>query len=81
MDKRETFENIAALKKILMVLVEKKQKADFLIGETGLVRLSGVISEIKEADENFIIVNEKEKVNLKDIIAVNGIFHSDYSEC
>lgn len=81
MDQRQTFSDISELKNILIKLIEDKKNADFLIEKNGLTRLSGVINELKEGGDNLIVVNGNSEIKLNDIIAVNGIFQSDYSEC
>ncbi len=81
MDQRQTFSDISELKNILIKLIEDKKNADFLIEKNGLTRLSGVINELKEGGDNLIVVNGNNEIKLNDIIAVNGIFQYDYSEC
>lgn len=81
MDQRQTFSDISELKNILIKLIEDKKNADFLIEKNGLTRLSGVINELKEGGDNLIVVNGNNEIKLNDIIAINGIFQSDYSEC
>jgi hypothetical protein len=84
MDKRETFDDLQKLKAILKIIRQQQSKASFLIDDNGLVRIDGVVSFIDEqADLNFAvaIINGNNNILLKQIIAVNGQFRSDYSEC
>lgn len=78
MDKRETFADIRELKKILMGCIESKRHSDLLIDQGGITRFSGIIKAI-EGDA--CIFHNGEKIKLENIIAVNGIFQADYSEC
>lgn len=84
MDKRETFDDLQKLKTILNTLLQQQAKASFLIDNNGLTRIEGVITAIEEQpDLNFaaITINHTDKILLKQIIAVNGQFCSNYSEC
>lgn len=78
MDKRETFADLEELKNILEPCIEEKRHSDFLIDQRGITRFSGTIKKIE--DDNCIFHNG-DTIKLKDIIAVNGIFQADYSEC
>ena len=84
MDKRETFDDLQKLKAILKTLWQQQSKASFLIDDNGLIRVDGVVSFIDEqADLNLAIVtiDDDNNILLKQIIAVNGQFRSDYTEC
>ncbi|MGN6163958.1 MAG: hypothetical protein ACTHOF_05385 [Flavisolibacter sp.] len=84
MDKRETFDDLQKLKAILKTLWQQQSKASFLIDDNGLIRVDGVVSFIDEqADLNLAIVtiDGDNNILLKQIIAVNGQFRSDYTEC
>lgn len=84
MDKRETFDDLQKLKAFLKTLWQQQSKASFLIDDNGLIRIDGVVSFIDEqADLNFAIVtiDGDNNILLKQIIAVNGQFRSDYTEC
>ena len=80
MDKRETFDSTDSLKNILAGLYQQKQKASFLIDENGLMRLEGLITDIQQGDNTTITIGDNQ-IALEQIIAVNGIFRGDYSEC
>lgn len=80
MDKRETFDSTDSLKNILAGLYQQKQKASFLIDKNGLTRLEGLITDIQQGDNASITVGDNQ-IALEQIIAVNGIFRGDYTEC
>ena len=84
MDKRKTFDNLLQLKNLLQTILAQKEKASFLVDNTGISRMEGLITGIEEKSsigETIITVNQTDEILLKEIIAVNGQFRSDYSEC
>jgi hypothetical protein len=81
MDKRETFDNTDSLKNILAGLYQQKQKASFLIDQDGLTRLEGIITDMHQQDDATTITVGDKLIRIKQIIAVNGIFRGDYTEC
>jgi hypothetical protein len=55
-----------------------------LIDNEGLTRAEGIITSINEEDDienTGIVLNDRDTVTLKEIIGINGLFRSDYSEC
>jgi len=82
MDKRETFKDVQQLQALLQAHLLHKEKASFLIDRDGLTRIEGTILKIEETNsEPFVVLAEGEKLLLSEIVAVNGVFQSDYSEC
>lgn len=84
MDTRQTFANVDELLSIVTLFLEDEQQVALLIDENGLTRLEGKIIGINRNDdinETTIIIDDREVIKLKNIIAVNGTFRSDYSEC
>lgn len=84
MDQRETFDNSHQLYEFVSAVFQQKQQAALLIDKEGLVRIEGLITAIRQQDaidETQIVIDNREAVLLKQIIAVNGLFRSDYSEC
>jgi len=84
MDQRQTFDNSHQLFEFVSSVFQQKQKAALLIDKEGLVRVEGLITAIKQQDdldETGIVIDNGETVVLKQIIAINGLFRSDYSEC
>lgn len=84
MDQRQTFANSYELISSVKALIKDAVKASLLIDNDGLERLEGIITSITQDDDlnkTFIAIDNKREVALTDIIAVNGLFRSDYSEC
>lgn len=86
MDQRQTFDDLHDLKAILSNLCEQKDKASLLVDREGLIRMEGIIESIEEKaplEATVVMVNNSipQPIFLKEIVAVNGIFSSDYSEC
>ena len=84
MDQRLTFDNLQKLKTILQDLFQQQQTASFLLDSEGLTRMEGLITSIDEQPDlssTAITLDQKNRILLKQVIAVNGQFRSDYSEC
>lgn len=87
MDQRETFKNPDELLKILSDLKASGVPVSLLVDREGLTRLEGVIPDIHyptNADEiiTFSLTGIPSlNISLNEVIAVNGIFRSDYTEC
>ncbi len=84
MDKRETFDNLEKLRTILDKLRQEQQKASLLLDQEGLTRMEGLISSIDDQPDpgaTVVTLNGDTKILLTQIVAVNGQFRSDYSEC
>ena len=84
MDQRQTFPNLEGLRLILNDIILKGEKASFLLDRNGLSRAEGSILSIEETQpvgDTVIKLNNDELVYLKEIVGVNGVFRSDYTEC
>ena len=84
MDKRETFENDQNLLNTLVQLQQENSKASLLVDDNGLTRMEGLITSIEENNtlpQTLIGIDDQKALTLKNIIAVNGQFRGDYSEC
>ncbi len=85
MDQRHTFADTAALTDLLTTLQKEQKYAAFLIDQNGLSRISGTIESIQNKNAPQLILSvdgiSKQIILLDEIVAVNGIFRSDYSEC
>ena len=84
MDQRETFNNPEQLLTIVSTIYQQKLPSAFLIDNSGLERMEGIITAIEEGqniNKTKIIVAGKHEILLEQIIGINGIFRSDYSEC
>jgi hypothetical protein len=84
MDQRQVFNNSQEFLVFLEGLHSRKEKASLLVDDGGLSRWEGLITaiEVKENKELSILTfNNDQQAALQQILAVNGIFRSDYSEC
>ncbi|TKK70998.1 hypothetical protein FC093_04785 [Ilyomonas limi] len=84
MDKRDTFKDYQQLLSIFLNLQEQQQQAALLIDDEGLTRIEGKITNVEQSEDigkSTIAIDNKEAVILEHIIAVNGLFRDDYSEC
>jgi hypothetical protein len=84
MDQRKTFDSLQNLKDILHYLFQQKETASLLVDSKGITRMEGIITAIEEQQDlsnTSITLNHADKILLNQIIAVNGQFRSDYSEC
>jgi hypothetical protein len=84
MDQRATFESLSQLLSIVSDLFVQKQNASFLVDINGLTRIEGKISFIKQekdVSKTTITIDNRSEITIDKIVAVNGLFRSDYSEC
>lgn len=84
MDQRQTFGNLEELKAILDKCYNEHTPVALLADHEGLFRTSGnIVAAIKQAplEDAVLALDNGTVLKLNEIVAVNGIFHSDYSEC
>ncbi len=84
MDKRETFKDLQQLRQLLEDIYRQQKNASFLIDRQGLTRMEGMVLAIEKQEtiyDTSVLLNNNERILLSEIVAVNGIFQSDYSEC
>jgi len=84
MDIRQTFSSEHELMEMLADLKAKQRDVALLVDRDGLSRAAGKITAL--AADNLtnsvtVSLNNDNTYELTEIIAVNGIFRSDYSEC
>ncbi len=83
MDQRQTFNNNNELLSFVTSLSIEKLKVSLLIDNEGLTRVEGIITSIKQSgdiENTSIIIDNSDTILLKEIIGINGLFRSDYSE-
>jgi hypothetical protein len=81
-DVRETLPVKGNFYDVIYSLFEKNETANILYDDHGITRANGKIKEVSERnDAPFFVLENGLKINIHSIIAVNGIFASDYSEC
>ncbi|TCJ12105.1 hypothetical protein EPD60_16255 [Flaviaesturariibacter flavus] len=85
MDHRLTFASLDELKNIVSGIQQSKTKASLLLDRAGLTRMEGTITDVEEdktaPDRTAFRITGGERIALNEVIAINGIFRSDYSEC
>jgi hypothetical protein len=84
MDQRQTFDNSKELLSLVKSISDQKLKASLLIDKIGLTRVEGFITSINASVDianTTIIIDGSDTILLKEIIGINGVFRSDYSEC
>ena len=81
-DIRETLPAKGNFYEIILSLYEKKEPANIMYDDNGLTRTNGYIKKLSERTEcPCLELDNGLQININSIIAVNGIFASDYSEC
>ena len=84
MDQRQTFDDKQELLSFVTSISNEKIKAFLLVDKEGLTRVEGMITSVMQAGDipdTRIIIDNGDTILLKEIIAINGLFRSDYSEC
>ena len=84
MDQRQVFNNNQELLSIIRSISDQGLKASLLVDKEGLTRVEGSITSINEqeaTEHTSIVIDDSYNCVLKEIIGINGIFRSDYSEC
>lgn len=85
MDQRQTFSDTGELLAILTNHHIQNTFLAFLIDQNGLSRINGYIESIDKINSTLSLVIahalSRHRILLDEIVAVNGIFRSDYSEC
>jgi hypothetical protein len=81
-DVRETLPVHGNFYSLILSLFENRETANILFDNNGITRANGLIKEISERNKSqFLVLDNDLKIGIHSIIAVNGIFSSDYSEC
>jgi hypothetical protein len=81
-DVRETISVAETFYSIILSLYEKKEAANILYDNNGITRASGNIKQFSEENKfPYLILDNNTRININSIVAVNGTFAPDYSEC
>lgn len=81
-DKRETLSSKENFYNILHTLYHTNEEASILYDYNGITRANGNIKQLSEPCESaYLILDDNSRINIRSIVAVNGIFAADYSEC
>jgi hypothetical protein len=82
MDSRKTLGKNETFLDILMLCMKEKQKVNMLLDNNGLSRIDGLIKTISPpAEPSTVELEGGQKIEIRNIVAVNGIFSEPYSEC
>lgn len=82
MDCRDTLSAGGAFKTILRNCAEAGQKIAMLLDEDGLTRAEGFIQSAGlDATDPYIELDNGKRISCNSIVAVNGIFLDQYSQC
>ena len=81
-DIRETLPVAGNFYNIILSLYQKKETANILYDNNGLTRANGNITQLGEENRcTYFVLDNRVQINITSIVAVNGIFADDYSEC
>ncbi|MBN8672867.1 MAG: hypothetical protein J0L56_01970 [Chitinophagales bacterium] len=82
MDNRTTLKTGQSFLDLLLQLQKDNTKAAMLLDCNGLIREEGIINEVVMNDtQPFLKLQSGLKIVVSTIVAVNGLFLPDYSEC
>jgi hypothetical protein len=82
MDKRSTLSTTETFIEKLKQYYDNRQKVSMIVDDGGMERMEGYIKSIHfDAQPPFFELQDGTKINPQYIIAINGTFLSDYSEC
>ena len=82
MDTRTTLNKEASFLALLQHEHDGKRKVNLLVDHEGIYRASGLIHHIfSKNDTYYIKLDDNQEFSISEIVAVNGIFADDYTEC
>jgi hypothetical protein len=82
MDKRGTLSANENFTGLLKRCYDSKEKVAMILDEGGLLRKEGIVKSIHlDAQPPFFELQDGTKIDLHTVVAINGTFLSDYSEC
>ena len=82
MDKRGTLSANESFTELLKRCYEGKEKVSMILDDGGLQRKEGTLKSIYlDAQPSYFELEDGSKVYLHSVVAINGTFLSDYSEC
>ncbi|HRP55223.1 hypothetical protein [Agriterribacter sp.] len=82
MDTRITVSDEQSFFQILEQLHAEQKKVSLLYDNNGLTRYEGMIGSIATGSlQPFLLMQDGSEIAISSVIAVNGIFAPDYSEC
>ncbi|HVZ96884.1 MAG TPA: hypothetical protein VG847_08415 [Chitinophagaceae bacterium] len=82
MDQRQTLKIGEDIIDLLLPLMQNNEVARILYDDSGIERAEGMLTAIEaQASRPYIILSAGQKIFIDTIIAFNGIFKADYTEC
>jgi hypothetical protein len=82
MDNRITWKQEESFIPILQKLLVNSGNANMLLDSEGMMRVEGIVEKIVlTANPAYIQLSNGIKIVIRTIVAINGVFLSDYSEC
>jgi len=82
MDCRQTLNTNETFLEILETCLLQEEKVNLLVDENGVSKAAGKIKVIQKTTAAiFIELDTGRKIELKNIVAVNGVFRPEYGEC
>jgi hypothetical protein len=82
MDSRLTLNVNETFLQIVESSFKKGEKVHLLLDENGIERAEGLIHAVhKDVSGISIELNDGKKIDLKNIVAINGVFRPEYGEC
>ena len=82
MDCRVTIDKKTGFLKMLQEAFDSGKPVNMLLDDEGLSRANGTITSINTKDNTSIItLNGHTDISMDKLVAVNGIFSDDFSEC
>lgn len=79
-DVRQTISPGGSFHGLLVTLYRNGGEVHLLYDENGITRANGKIRSM-DADQLFLEMEDGTRIMIASIVAVNGLFASDYSEC
>ena len=84
MDSRDTLVVTETFLSMLTQLHQERQKVALLADSDGITRYEGYLTAINEAPnkrKSTLVLDNGTTLLVDQVVAVNGVFRSDYSEC
>ena len=82
MDTRTTLNKEGSFLALLQHERESNRKVNLLVDQEGISRVSGFINDIFNRNNTYYIkLDDNQEFSISQIVAVNGIFSDDYTEC
>jgi len=82
MDTRKTIPTGGSFYPLVMELFLRREEAAILYDDNGVTRANGLIESIFEReDRQWLKLADQTEIRIDQLLAVNGTFSADYSEC